>query len=120
MSVESYTPHVGLSLTAKARAHIEAQIAKNPKALGFRVGVKKSGCSGYAYVVDLVTSPASDDECLEASENLKVYIDRESLPFLNGTEVDYVQSGVNWSFQFNNPNMEAACGCGESFSVKGS
>lgn len=118
MSVESYTPSMGLSVTPSARAHIRSQLEKSPDSRGFRLGIKKSGCSGFMYVVDLVKQPSDNDTCFTIEDGLQIYVDKDSLPVVNGTEIDFVKQGLNAVFQFNNPNSDATCGCGESFSVK--
>jgi len=84
--------------------------------LGLRVGIKKTGCSGYAYLVDYVDAIRTDDEVFD-QEGIKVVVDRESLKLIDGTEVDFVKQGINEAFKFRNPNVKGECGCGESFSV---
>jgi iron-sulfur cluster assembly protein len=80
------------------------------------VGIKKTGCSGYAYLVDYVDAIRTDDEVFD-QEGIKVVVDRESLKLIDGTEVDFVKQGINEAFKFRNPNVKGECGCGESFSV---
>lgn len=84
--------------------------------MGLRVGIKKTGCSGYAYLVDYVDAIRTDDEVFD-QEGIKVVVDRESLKLIDGTEVDFVKQGINEAFKFRNPNVKGECGCGESFSV---
>lgn len=84
--------------------------------LGLRLGVKKTGCSGFAYVVDYADRAGPDDVVFE-QHGIKVLVNRDTLPLLDGTRVDFVRKGLNESFQFDNPNVKDACGCGESFTV---
>ena len=91
-------------------------LAERGSGLGLRVAVKPSGCSGYSYVLD-IADEARDDEIAFEERGVKVLVDREALAILDGTEVDYVNEGLNRFFRFNNPNVTDECGCGESFSV---
>ena len=84
--------------------------------IGLRLGVKKTGCSGFAYVVDVADHLIQDDVLLE-NRGMKIVVNIEHLPLLEGTEVDFVRQGLCDSFQFRNPNVSGECGCGESFSV---
>jgi len=84
--------------------------------VGLRVGVRKTGCSGYAYVVDYADSVAANDVVFD-HDGVKVIVDPESLALIDGTEVDFVKEGLNEAFKFRNPNVKGECGCGESFSV---
>lgn len=106
-----------ITMTDTAVAHVKAQIAKRGKGIGLRLGVKKVGCSGYGYVVDFLDEANPDDRAYPVAEGLAVYVDPESLPFVEGTEVNYVRQGLNTGFEFNNPKVKAMCGCGESFSI---
>lgn len=83
---------------------------------GLRLAIKTTGCSGYQYVVEAAEQCTDQDEVFE-SQGIKIFVDKLSLPFLKGTEVDYVRNGLQEGFQFNNPNSKEMCGCGESFSV---
>ena len=107
---------MGLSLTEKAAAHIQAMLAKRAGAQALRVGVKPSGCSGFGYVVDYADVVDEADTVFE-QHGVKVVVDRKSLPFLNDIEIDFVREGLNQRFDFRNPNVKATCGCGESFAV---
>ena len=84
--------------------------------MGLRLAVKKTGCSGFAYVVNYADEIGSNDLVYE-DQGVKVIIDRESLGFLEGTEIDFVKQGLNEAFRFRNPNVKGECGCGESFTV---
>jgi len=86
------------------------------KGVGLRLGVKTSGCSGMAYVIEFADEIDSDDKVFE-DKGVKVLVDPKSLVYLDGTEVDYSKEGLNEGFKFNNPNTKDSCGCGESFTV---
>ncbi len=81
-----------------------------------RLGVTKSGCSGFSYVLDFVDAPGENDEVF-LSQGVRIVVDREVLPYIDGTELDYTKEGLNEAFRFHNPKAEAWCGCGTSFSV---
>ncbi|MDO9189776.1 MAG: iron-sulfur cluster assembly protein IscA, partial [Sulfurimicrobium sp.] len=91
-------------------------IAYRGKVEGLRLGVRTSGCSGMAYTLEFADEIGADDMQFE-SHGVKVLIDAKSLPYLDGTELDYTREGLNEGFRFNNPNVKNACGCGESFNV---
>ncbi|MDD2814607.1 MAG: iron-sulfur cluster assembly protein IscA [Thiotrichaceae bacterium] len=107
---------MSITLTEKAAKHIQKSLTHRGKGLGLRLGVRTSGCSGMAYVLEFVDEPNADDQLFE-SQGVKVIIDPKSLSYLDGTELDFVREGLNEGFQFNNPNVKDACGCGESFTV---
>ena len=108
---------MAIQLTESAAKQIQAQLAKRGRGLGLRVGVKKVGCSGFAYTYDYADEVAPGDELFE-SHGTKVVVDGKSLDFLNGSTLDYVKEGLKQAYKFENPNVDAMCGCGESFSVK--
>jgi iron-sulfur cluster assembly protein len=118
MTVSIYDPaeNTSVILTPAAIVHIKKEIQKN-KAIGFRFGIKKAGCSGFKYVVDLVFEKNSSDHIIEIEKDLMVYIDNESFPVLQGITIDYVREGLNGKLKFMNPNEKNSCGCGESFGV---
>jgi iron-sulfur cluster assembly protein len=107
---------MAVQLTARAAEHIKKSLAKRGAGLGLRVGVKTSGCSGYAYDVDFVDRIDPDDKVYE-SHGVKLVVDPRSLVFIDGMELDFVRQGLNEVFQFNNPNVKDQCGCGESFNI---
>lgn len=107
---------MGITLTAQAADHINRHIEKRGKGLGLRLGVRLTGCSGMAYKLDYVDEPNPDDRVYEQL-GVKVFVDPKSLPFLEGTQVDYSREGLTEGFKFSNPNEKASCGCGESFTV---
>lgn len=84
--------------------------------MGLRIGVKKTGCSGFAYVVNYADAIGSEDVVFD-DQGIKVIVDRESLGYIDGTQVDFVKQGLNEAFRFRNPNVKGECGCGESFTV---
>jgi len=105
-----------ISLTSNAAERVRTYLAKRGHGLGLRVGVRKTGCSGWAYMIDYADSIGSNDVVFE-EEGVKVIVDPESLALIDGTEVDFVKDGLNEAFRFRNPNVKGECGCGESFSV---
>ena len=107
---------MSLQLSATAATRIQAQIAKRGKGLGLRVGVKKSGCSGWAYTMDYADAVEPGDEVYE-SHGAKLIVKSDHLPLLEGLTLDWQKQGLNESFKFINPNVKAQCGCGESFAV---
>jgi len=107
---------MNVTLTERAARHISHFINKRGKGFGVRLGIKTSGCSGMAYKLEFVDQ-ALDDDLVIDSYGVKIVIDRKSLVYLDGTELDYVREGLNEGFKFNNPNAKNQCGCGESFSI---
>ncbi len=103
-------------LTEKAAARVRKQLDQRGKGLGLRLGVRTSGCAQLAYKLEYVDELTAGDEIFE-SHGVKVVVNQKSLPYLSGTELDYVREGVNEGFKFNNPNAKDECGCGESFRV---
>jgi len=103
-------------MTPAAAQHISRFIEKRGSGFGIRVGVRTSGCSGMAYVLEFVDQQESDDEVFEMG-GVNVVVDPKSLAYLDGTELDFVKEGLNEGFKFNNPNVRSECGCGESFNV---
>jgi iron-sulfur cluster assembly protein len=107
---------MAISLTASAAERVRSYLARRGHGVGLRVGVRKTGCSGYAYVIDYADSIGAEDEVFE-NDGVKVVVDAKSLVLIDGTEVDFVKDGLNEAFKFRNPNIKGECGCGESFSV---
>ncbi|MBV6423085.1 MAG: Iron-binding protein IscA [Steroidobacteraceae bacterium] len=107
---------MSIHLTPAAAERVKSFIAARGKGLGLRLGVRKTGCSGFAYVVNYADEARADDRVFE-DLGVKVYVDPESLPLVEGTTVDFVRQGLNEAFRFSNPNTRGECGCGESFSV---
>ncbi|MGB5737656.1 MAG: iron-sulfur cluster assembly accessory protein [Thiohalocapsa sp.] len=108
---------MAVTLTDSAASHVSGMLAKRGHGLGLRVGTKKSGCTGFAYVVDYADDVGDQDQIFE-SHGVKVVVDQDSLDQIDGMEVDFVKSSLlNEGFEFRNPNIKDQCGCGESFSV---
>jgi len=107
---------MAISLTDSAATRVKSFLDKRGRGVGLRIGVRKSGCSGYAYTIDYADEIESDDVVFDR-DGVKVIIDRESLSLIDGTEVDFVKDGLNEAFKFRNPNVKGECGCGESFTV---
>jgi iron-sulfur cluster assembly protein len=107
---------MSISLTPSAADRVRSHLARRGHGLGLRLSIKETGCSGYSYVIDYADTAGPDDLVFE-DQGVKVFVDRESFPALDGTCVDFVRQGLNESFQFQNPNVKAECGCGESFTV---
>jgi iron-sulfur cluster assembly protein len=105
-----------ITLTDKAAQHVSRYLTRRGKGVGLRVGVKTTGCSGLAYKLEYADEIAAEDEVFE-SNGVKVIVDPKSLPYIDGTELDYAREGLNEGFRFNNPNVMDECGCGESFRV---
>jgi len=107
---------MAITMTATAAEHVSKHLAQRGKGLGVRVGVRTSGCSGLAYVLEFVDSAEDGDKIFE-DRGLKIVVDEKSLAYLDGTELDFVTEGLNEGFKFTNPNVSGECGCGESFNV---
>lgn len=107
---------MAISISSAAAAHVEKQLMMRGSGVGIRLGVRTSGCSGMAYVLEYVDTPEPEDQVFEG-HGAKVFIDPKSLTYLDGTELDFVREGLNEGFKFNNPNVSGECGCGESFQV---
>ena len=108
---------MAIQLTESAAKQIQTQLARRGRGLGLRIGVKKVGCSGFAYTYDYADEVGSTDREFEC-HGTKVVVDAKSLEFLDGSTLDFVREGLKQAFKFDNPNVDAMCGCGESFSVK--
>jgi iron-sulfur cluster assembly protein len=107
---------MAISLTPAAADRIRKFIVARGQGVGLKLGVRKTGCSGFAYVVNYADQVAPQDHVFE-DQGVKVYVDPDSLALIDGTTVDFVKQGLNEAFRFNNPNIKGECGCGESFSV---
>ncbi|HEX6268134.1 MAG TPA: iron-sulfur cluster assembly protein IscA [Burkholderiales bacterium] len=107
---------MAITLTEKAASHVQSFLAKRGKGLGLRLGVRTSGCSGMAYKLEFVDAVNPEDHQFE-SHGVKVVVDPKSLPYIDGTELDYAREGLNEGFKFRNPRVKDECGCGESFNV---
>lgn len=107
---------MAISMTTAAAERVSNFLQNRGKGLGLRVGVKTTGCSGLAYVLEFVDELHDDDQVFE-EHGLKLIVDGKSLVYIDGTQLDFVKEGLNEGFQFNNPNVNGECGCGESFTV---
>ena len=107
---------MAVSLTPSAAERVRSFLAQRGHGVGLRLGVKKTGCSGYAYLVNYADEVGAGDVVFDCG-GVKVIVDRDSLRFVDGTEIDFVRQGLNEAFQFHNPNVQGECGCGESFNV---
>jgi iron-sulfur cluster assembly protein len=107
---------MAITLSEKAAQHVSNFLAKRGRGVGLRLGVRTSGCSGMAYKLEFADEIQAEDLVFE-SHGVKVLVDPKSLPYIDGTELDFAREGLNEGFKFNNPNVKDACGCGESFNV---
>ena len=107
---------MSITLSDSAAARVNAFLANRGKGFGLRLGVRTSGCSGMAYVLEFVDETQGDDEVFNIA-GVNIIVDSKSLIYLDGTELDFVKEGLNEGFKFNNPNKTGECGCGESFTV---
>lgn len=107
---------MSIELTEAAADRLKSQLAERGAGVGLRVGVRKSGCSGYMYTMDYADEVGPDDEVYEA-HGARLVVDRKHLSVLDGSTLDFKQEGLNRMFRFENPRAENACGCGESFNV---
>ena len=107
---------MAVSVSESAAKHIARQLESRGKGLGIRLGVKTSGCSGMAYVLEFVDEKQAEDQQFDAY-GVAVFVDPKSLVYLDGTQLDFVKEGLNEGLKFNNPNVTGECGCGECFAV---
>ncbi len=117
MSIETFDPKkVDITVTDKAIKHFSKKLEDSPDKL-IRLSIKKSGCTGYAYVLDYVSKLEDGDQLLTLNSTVRLAVSGKAAEIAKGTEIDYVLEGVNRVIKFNNPNVIAECGCGESFTV---
>ena len=107
---------MAVTMTQAAATHVQNFLTKRGKGVGLRLGVKTTGCSGMAYKLEYADAAENDDQVFE-SFGVKLLVDPKSLPYIDGTELDFVREGLNEGFKFNNPNVKDECGCGESFTI---
>ena len=107
---------MAITLSAAAAERAASFLAKHPGAAGMRLGVKRTGCSGWSYVVDVAADVTPGDRVFE-DRGVRIIVDAQALPLVDGTEIGFERRGLNAEFVFANPNVVGACGCGESFSV---
>ena len=107
---------MSITLAPAALQRIHGYLAADPAALGLRFGVRRTGCSGWGYAVDMAREMRADDTVLE-QDGVRIFVDDVSLDLVDGTEIDFVKQGLNEQFVFRNPNVAGECGCGESFTT---
>lgn len=107
---------MAITLTQSAAERVKDYLARRGTGQGIRLGVKRTGCSGWAYVVDYADDGGGED-LVFVDRDVRVFVKPEHLPLIDGTEVDFIKQGLNEAFRFRNPNVKGECGCGESFSV---
>ena len=107
---------MAITMTDAAIQHVRQQLEQRGEGVGIRVGVKTTGCSGMAYVLEFVDDVEVSDEVFEF-QGVKLVVDPKSLVYIDGTQMDFVKEGLNEGFEFKNPNAAGECGCGESFTV---
>jgi iron-sulfur cluster assembly protein len=108
---------MALSISEHAAERVKAFLQNRGKGLGVRLGVRTSGCSGMAYVIEFVDEIDADQDAVFEDQGVTIVVDRKSLVYLDGTQIDFVKEGLNEGFKFSNPNESDRCGCGESFTV---
>jgi iron-sulfur cluster assembly protein len=108
---------MSMTLTEKAAQQIQRQLHKRGKGIAMRIGVKAVGCTGLAHTFDLIDEVGPGDHSFE-SHGARIVVNDHSLLYLDGSHIDFVTDGLKQSFQFDNPNVDSQCGCGESFNVK--
>lgn len=108
---------MALSITQPAAERVKNFLTNRGKGLGVRLGVKTSGCSGMAYVIEFVDGINEDEDVVFESNGVTIVVDKKSLVYIDGTEIDYAKEGLNEGFKFTNPNESDRCGCGESFTI---
>jgi len=107
---------MAITMTEAAANHVRKFMGNRGKGVGIRLGVRTSGCSGMAYVLEFADEIEAEDHVFE-DHGVKIFINPKSLVYLDGTELDFAKEGLNEGFKFNNPNVKDACGCGESFNI---
>jgi len=107
---------MAITLSERAASHVSRYLEKRGRGLGLRLGVKTTGCSGLAYKLEYADQAFPEDMNFE-SHGVHIFVDAKSLPYIDGTELDFVREGLNEGFKFHNPNVKSECGCGESFNI---
>jgi len=107
---------MAISLTNSAAQRVRSYLEARGEGVGLRLGVTKTGCSGYSYVINYADDVDVTDVVFE-DKGVKVVVDPEALALIDGTEVDFIKNGLNEAFSFKNPNVTGECGCGESFNI---
>ena len=109
---------MSIEISSAARERMQEFLSRQPTAVGIRFGIKRSGCSGFGYSVDMASEIADTDAVFE-QDGLRLVVDRKALPMVDGTHIDFQRDGLNAAFVFTNPNATGGCGCGSSFTVDG-
>ena len=107
---------MNITITDNAIKRFKQNLEKKPDAVGLRISIKATGCNGYSYILDYASEVNQTDELCKVSD-ISILVDQESLPYIKGTEIDFIDEGFNQVFRFKNPNATGECGCGESFSI---
>ena len=107
---------MAISLTKSAAERVSSYLEARSDGVGLRLGVTKTGCSGYSYVINYADAVEAEDVVFE-DRGVKIVVDSEALKLIDGTQVDFVKNGLNEAFSFKNPNVTGECGCGESFNI---
>lgn len=107
---------MSITLTDVAARKIKQQLTRRGQGQGLRIGVRTTGCSGLAYVLEYVDKPNPEDQLIECKD-CKIFVDPKSCAYLQGLEIDFVRNGLNEGFEFRNPNERDRCGCGSSFRI---
>ncbi len=116
--VNTFSPSdISVSMTDNALEYVRKQLASSVDAKGILLGIKKSGCSGFKYDLQLAKKLDGKEKTIQLSDDITLYVTSEALPYVNGTQIDYTKVGLNSSMVFNNPNAKDECGCGESFNI---
>ena len=105
-----------ITLAPAALERVRGYLAETPDALGLRFGVRRTGCSGWGYAVDLAREAQEGDTVFE-QDGVCIHVDADSLALVDGTEIDFLKNGLSEQFVFRNPNVAGECGCGESFTT---
>ena len=108
---------MAITLAPAALERVQGYLAAEPAKAGLRFGVKRTGCSGFGYTVDLASEVTDADKAFDL-DGIRLVVDAKALPFVDGTRIDFVRHGINAAFEFHNPNATGECGCGESFTVE--
>lgn len=106
-----------ITLAPAALERVRGYLTETPGALGLRFGVRRTGCSGWGYAIDMARDARADDTVFE-QDGVRIHVDADSLPLVDGTQIDFLKSGLNEQFVFRNPNVAGECGCGESFTTQ--
>ena len=107
---------MAITLAPAALQRVQEYLKADPAALGLRFGVKRTGCSGWGYLVDLARDEREGDSVNE-QDGVRIYVDADSRELVDGTEIDFLKQGLGEQFVFRNPNVKGECGCGESFTT---